>query len=167
MIDLTTSTAGLAGCAVAVIGFGTQGVFVKGPAIKKAGVDPIVVTLIFSAWVGVVGLAGTLVAGVVEPGAPPFWDEEGWERVWWVALVYAPGQLLLLVSCRRIGATATDGLSCLARRPVPEREGGGGRLGPPPQRRAAATRRGSAAPSAVGQPRAWTQVLVSSLRRMQ
>ena len=89
---------GLAGVVVACLGFGTQCCFIKGRRITEHHIDPLLVALLFSAAAGLIG-AATLGALALLERAPP---RAGWAGVL-AALCFAPGNVLLLCSARRIG----------------------------------------------------------------
>ena len=133
---------GYLGCFLAVIGFGTQGTFVKskvGPeslgcprfmnlsthdntpnrlffprvqAIRKAGTHPALVALVFSAFVGLAAVLGILflltLRGV---GASKKILTEHGGGIVLAALAFAPGNVLLLLSCRRVGVGLAVGVT--------------------------------------------------------
>ena len=53
--------AGVVGALVAIMGFGSQGVFVKGETIRKHDCDPLLVAMLFSSVIGWIGAIGCLI----------------------------------------------------------------------------------------------------------
>lgn len=93
---------GLICCIVAIIGFGTQGIFVKSPKVLDAGVHPLLMALLYSFCIAVVG--GVIGSSVFARGESYMSHDH--KKVYGpavAAIAFAPGNLLLLWSCRRIG----------------------------------------------------------------
>lgn len=98
---------GYLACVIAIIGFGCQGVFIKSKEILDREIDALLVTGLFSFCTALIGL---LLAIVMNFNSNPFWESDTWSHSIWVSLVYAPGNVLLLYSCRRLGVGLAVGL---------------------------------------------------------
>ena len=106
------SWCGFLAVVVAIVGFGTQGVFVKSNRIRAASIHPFLVVFLFSCCIAFIGTALGVVGGLsVTPFGTPFWHVAGWDRAVWTACAYAPGNVLLLWACRRIGVGLAVGLT--------------------------------------------------------
>ena len=95
----------------AILGFGTQGAFVKSNRIKAADVHPFVVTALFSSHVAFLGFSLGVLSSLVFVGDCPMSPLANlWQRAIWPACTYAPGNILLLWCCRRIGVALAVGI---------------------------------------------------------
>ena len=95
---------GLCGALVSILCFGSLGVFVKSPPIRREGVHPFLVVTLFSAAIAVVGLI--LLVLLIATGESVRVDMPGL----YASLVFAPGNVLLLWAARRVGVGLSGGI---------------------------------------------------------
>ena len=88
---------GLVGSVVAILGFGTQGVFVKSPTIREHDVHPFLVVALVSLSTALIGIFVGVGALVAEGF---YWPPDNLNGLY-ASAAYAPGNILLLwyVSC--------------------------------------------------------------------
>ena len=95
----------------AILGFGTQGAFVKSNRIKAADIHPYIVAALFSSHVAFLGLSLGVLRSLVFVGDCPMTPLANlWRRAIWPACTYAPGNILLLWCCRRVGVALAVGI---------------------------------------------------------
>jgi len=86
---------------------------VKSKAIKQSGAHPLLVAGLFSGWLGLIGVVLGLVVASLEhesalpltksPDAGVAFKQGDWLQWTFPAILYAPGNILLLWACRRAG----------------------------------------------------------------
>lgn len=106
---IDSEVVGLLCCLVAIFGFGTQGIFVKSKKIIDAEIHPLLIALLYSFCIAIVGVI--LGLAVLSRGDSFFQhDKKAVFGPAMAAIAFAPGNLLLLWSCRRIGVGFAIGI---------------------------------------------------------
>ena len=112
--------AGVVGALVAIMGFGSQGVFVKGETIRKHDCDPLLVAMLFSSVIGWIGAIGCLIflfaEAIAAGGGAAGWSKAAGDfqpslvRAACAAACYGPANILFLWAARRIGVGVATGV---------------------------------------------------------
>jgi glucose uptake protein GlcU len=100
---------GLLCCLIAIFGFGTQNIFVKSKKILEAEIHPLLIALLYSMCIA---LVGAVIGLVVLSEGKSFLDHDK-KSVFGPAIAacaFAPGNVLLLWACRRIGVGFAVGI---------------------------------------------------------
>mmetsp|Transcript_6257 Transcript_6257/g.8075 ORF Transcript_6257/g.8075 Transcript_6257/m.8075 type:complete len:538 (-) Transcript_6257:298-1911(-) len=96
---LDSDNIGIIGCLVAIVGFGTQGIFVKSKKVVDAEIHPLLIAFLYSFCIAIIGIIIALVSMVKGNTL----ITQHWYHAGYASIAFAPGNLLLLWSCRRIG----------------------------------------------------------------